>query len=288
MKNILTIDMEDWYQGIELSHCDWSKCEDRLSRGTSLLLDILDDRHTSATFFVLGYIAEKFPEMVRKIAEMGHEIGTHGYGHELLYKLRPEKFVLDLKRSINCLEQIVGNEIKIHRAPYFSITPESLWVMNILVENGIEYDSSIFPISNYRYGIPDSPRHPYSIKTKSGSLMELPISTVNFCGKNISLTGGFYLRFFPYSLIKWAIKRINDEGHPAIVYLHPWELDPYHPRINLPFRIKFPHYYNLGSTEVKLRTLLNDFEFGPVRDVIITNDANITNTTNHLYDLSHL
>lgn len=268
MRNILTIDLEDWYQGIELMPCEWSRCEDRLERSTRSLLEVLDEVKTKATFFVLGYVAEKFPGLVREIAELGHEIGTHGYGHQLIYKLAPTEFASDLRRSVNCLEQNIGRKIRCHRAPYYSITEESIWAIEILTEHGMEYDSSIFPIKNYRYGIPDAPRHPYIIETQNGPLLEIPTSTVRIFDTNLSFTGGFYLRFFPYCLIKRAVQRINGEGYPAVVYLHPWELDPHHPRLALPLRIKLPHYHNLTSTKKKLRALLQDFEFAPAMDVI--------------------
>ena len=204
---------------------------------------------------------------MREIAELGHEIGTHGYGHELVYKLTPTQFASDLKRSIDWLEQTGGKPIKSYRAPYFSITAKSTWALDILADHGIRYDSSIFPINNYRYGIPDAPRYPHSIITQNGSLLEIPISTIRLFGRNFSLTGGFYLRFFPYCLIKRTIQLINREGNPAVVYLHPWEIDPDHPRLDLPLRIKLTHYHNLVSTERKLRTLLQDFEFAPAINV---------------------
>ncbi len=268
MKNIITVDLEDWYQGIELEQCEWSRCEDRVERDADLLLEILDETETQATFFVLGYVAEKFPLLVRKIREQGHEIGTHGYGHQLVYNLSPNQFRSDLKRSLDCLEQTIGDGVRSYRAPYFSITEKSTWAMDILAGNGIERDSSVFPISNYRYGIPDAPRYPYSVETQNGSLLEIPISTVKIFGRNLSFTGGFYLRFFPYCLIKWAVCRINGEGQPAVIYLHPWELDPDQPRLDLPLRIKLTHYHNLMTTKGKLQALLRDFEFAPARDVV--------------------
>lgn len=268
MYNILTIDLEDWYQGIEIASCQWSKYEDRVERSTQLLLGMLDDGGMKATFFILGYIAEKFPRLVREIAGLGHEIGTHGYGHELVYKLNPTLFASDLRWSIDCLEQTIGNSITSYRAPYFSITAESMWAMEILVEHGIQRDSSIFPVSNYRYGVPNAPRYLNRIETQCGPILEIPVSTVRMLGRNMPLTGGFYLRFFPYCLIKWAIQRINDEGYPAVVYLHPWELDPGHPRLSLPLRIRLTHYHNLTSTEGKLRALLQDFDFGTTVDIV--------------------
>ena len=268
MKNILMIDLEDWYHGIELQNSALAKCKDRVEQNVQKVLWILSENKTKATFFILGCVAEKFPSLVREIAELGHEIGSHGYGHEFIYKLTKAQFASDLKKSIDILEQTIGNPIKSYRAPYFSITEKSIWALEILTEQGIEYDSSIVPLNNYRYGIPDTPRYPHQIKTQNGgSLLEIPISTIKLFGRNLSLIGGFYLRFFPYSLIKRAIQRINREGDSAVVYLHPWELDPYHPKLNLPPRIKLTHYHNLLSTERKLRALLKDFDFAPAINV---------------------
>jgi polysaccharide deacetylase family protein (PEP-CTERM system associated) len=268
MKNLLTIDLEDWYQGIELDTCEWGRCDGRIEYSTHKLLKILEDENVKATFFVLGNVAENCPHLVKEISSLGHEIGTHGYGHELIYKTNPDEFASSLRKSIHILEDITGTPVKGHRAPYFSITNKSLWALDVLAENGIHYDSSIFPINNYRYGIPDAPRFPYNIKTQNGSILEIPISTVKMLGRNLSFTGGFYLRFFPYFLIKQAIQKINREGHPAVVYLHPWELDPEHPRLDLPLRIRLTHYHNLSSTERKLRTLLQDFDFGPAMNIM--------------------
>lgn len=269
MKNILTIDMEDWYQGIEIDFNEWPKYEDRIERSIYKLLDILHEEGIKATFFVLGYVADKLPRIVREVAANGHEVGTHGYGHGLVYKMTPAQFATDLKKSIDCIEQSIGCAVKGYRAPYFSITRDSIWALDILVQNGIEYDSSIFPIINYRYGIPDSPGRLYYIKTQSGLLLEVPVSTVEIFGKKFSFTGGFYMRFFHYNLIRWAIKKINEEGQPAVIYLHPWELDYSQPRINLPLRIKLTHYHNLGTTEGKLRRLLQAFRFSNITSVVL-------------------
>lgn len=268
MKNILTIDLEDWYQGIELPPSAWDNCESRIERNTHKILDMLSEKGVYATFFILGHVAENCPHLVKEISNLGHEIGTHGYGHQLVYKISPSEFSSDIKKSLCILEDITGKSVKGHRAPYFSITNDSLWALDILAEHGISYDSSIFPINNYRYGIPDAQRHPHNIKTQNGSILEIPISTVKLFGRNLSFTGGFYMRFFPYRIIKQAMRKINSEGFSAVVYLHPWELDPDHPRLNLPLRIKLTHYHNLASTEKKLRALLNDFDFQPAINMI--------------------
>ncbi|MBD3183135.1 DUF3473 domain-containing protein [Candidatus Poribacteria bacterium] len=265
--NMLTIDLEDWYHGIELPNCQWSNCKDRIEYSVDLLLKMLKEENTKATFFILGHVAERFPDLVREISLMGHEVGTHGYGHDFVYELTPGEFSDDLRRSMEILEDIVNYPVKIYRAPYFSITNKSTWAIDILTRHGIEYDSSVFPISNYRYGIPRARRYIHSIKTKNGIITEIPVSTVRAMGGNLAFTGGFYLRFFPYYVIKRAIKSINSEGYPAVVYLHPWELDPGHPRLELPLRIRLTHYHNLGSTETKLRNLLREFQFDTATNV---------------------
>lgn len=270
MKNILTIDLEDWYHGIELPQSSWTRCEDRIERNADKLLSYLSESKTKATFFVLGCVAEKFPSLVREIAEEGHEVGTHGYAHEFVYKLTKAEFELDLLRSIDCLEQCIGDKVKGYRAPYFSITKESFWALEVIGKHGIEYDSSIFPIKNYRYGIPDAKRFPNLVDTKNGQLLEIPISTIEISKQRFSFFGGFYLRFSPYCFIKQAIQWLNKQGQPAVIYLHPWELDPNHPRLKeLPLRIKLTHYYNLKSTERKLRRLLRDFEFIPAGEFAV-------------------
>ena len=267
MKNVLTIDLEDWYQGIELSPPVWGKYEDRVEWHVFKLLEILDAQKTKATFFVLGYVARKYPSLIKEIADAGHEIGSHGYGHQLVYTLEPEAFVFDLKRSVHELEQIIGQPVQSYRAPYFSITRKSLWALDILAAHGITRDSSISPIYNYRYGIPDAPKYMHEIQTSHGSLLEIPPTAISWFGRCFSMTGGFYFRFFPYYLMKHAIQRMNQAGHPAVVYLHPWELDPDQPRLKLPPRISLTHYYNLRNTERKLNILLRDFEFVPSCEV---------------------
>lgn len=268
MTNALTIDFEDWYQGLEIPQKDWSGFEDRISFVGRRLLKLLDEAGTKATFFVLGYIAEKHPDLVREIDEAGHEVGTHGYSHSLIYQQSPELFRQELSRAIKTVEDLTGKPVLGHRAPFFSITKESLWALDILSELGIRYDSSIFPVLNYRYGIADSPRWPYEIRTGERSLIEFPISTWSVMGRNLPVAGGAYFRIYPYTLTRRAFQSINREGRPVTFYLHPWEIDPEHPRIPLPKRIALTHYFNLGATERRLRRLLRDFKFAPMKEVL--------------------
>jgi polysaccharide deacetylase family protein (PEP-CTERM system associated) len=266
--NALTIDFEDWYQGLEIPHTEWAGYEDRVIPAGRRLLSILEEAGTRATFFILGYVAEKHPEIVREIAAAGHEIGTHGYSHTLIYQQSPDLFRSEMDRGIKLLEDITGQRVLGHRAPFFSITRESLWALEVLGELGIRYDSSIFPVLNYRYGIADAPRWPYQVEAGQQQLMEFPISTLQLLGRNLPIAGGAYFRIFPYAFTRSAFRSLNSKGHPAVFYLHPWELDPEHPRIPLPRRISLTHYFNLQKTEDRLRRMLRDFSFAPMKEVL--------------------
>lgn len=266
--NALTIDFEDWYQGLEIPCQHWQDFEDRIVPAGRRLLELLGETGVRATFFILGYVAEQHPEIVREIADAGHEIGTHGYSHTLIYQQTPEVFRAELERSIRTLEELTGKRVVGHRAPFFSITRDSLWALDILGQLGIGYDSSIFPVANYRYGIADSPRWPYEIEAGTGRLHEFPISTYRFLGRNLPVAGGAYFRIYPYALTRYALRSINRQGHAAVFYLHPWELDPGHPRLPLPRRIALTHYFNLGATEGRLRRLLRDFRFAPMGEIL--------------------
>lgn len=268
--NVFTVDFEDWYQGLEVIPLkEWGRFESRIEKNTERILRLLEDVGVKATFFVLGYMAEKFPRLVREIAGEGHEIGTHGYSHQLVYRQSSEEFRREMIKSIEILEGIITSKITSYRAPFFSITESSLWALNILCDLGIRFDSSIFPVLNYRYGIPRAPRFPHWITTKSGSkILEFPMSTIRVLGKNVPVAGGAYFRIFPYQFIRAGIKSINRKNQPAIFYLHPWEIDPEHPKIDLPRRISLTHYYNLSGTENKLRRLLKDFQFTTLKEVL--------------------
>lgn len=266
--NALTIDFEDWYQGLEIPHTQWDGYEDRVVQAGHRLLRLLKETETRATFFVLGYVAEQHPEIVREIAAAGHEIGTHGYSHTLIYQQTPELFRRETDRTIKLLEDLTGQQVLGHRAPFFSITRDSLWALEVLGELGIRYDSSIFPVLNYRYGIEDAPRWPYKIAAGEQNLVEFPISTLQLLGRNLPIAGGAYFRIYPYALTRRAFRSVNRKGFPAVFYVHPWELDPEHPRIPLPRRISLTHYFNLQRTEGRLKRLLRDFSFAPMKEVL--------------------
>jgi polysaccharide deacetylase family protein (PEP-CTERM system associated) len=266
--NALTIDFEDWYQGLEIPHTQWAGFQDRIGFAGRRLLEILGQTETRATFFVLGYVAEQHPELVRRIAAAGHEIGTHGFSHTLIYTQTPEVFRQEMERAIGFLEDLTGKKVLGHRAPFFSITKNSLWALDILGELGIRYDSSIFPVLNYRYGIADAPRFPYDIQCAEFTLKEFPISTLQLPKVALPISGGAYFRIYPYQLTKYALRVVNRSGKPVTFYIHPWELDPAHPRIPLPRRIALTHYFNLRATQGRLRRLLRDFQFAPMAEVL--------------------
>jgi polysaccharide deacetylase family protein (PEP-CTERM system associated) len=266
--NALTVDFEDWYQGLEIPCAQWDGFEDRIAIVGRKLLQILDEVGTKATFFVLGFVAEKHPDIIREIDNAGHEIGTHGFSHTLIYKQTPQVFRGEMERAISFLEDLTGKKVIGHRAPFFSITKDSLWALDILAELGIRYDSSIFPVLNYRYGIADAPRFPYDVKCGEFTVKEFPISTLQFPKVTLPISGGAYFRIYPYQLTKQAIRAVNRSSNPVTFYLHPWELDADHPRIDLPRRIALTHYFNLGATEKRFRRLLRDFRFASMAEVL--------------------
>jgi polysaccharide deacetylase family protein (PEP-CTERM system associated) len=267
--NVLSIDCEDWFQGLEIGIEKWDKFESRLEKNIFKLLSLLEETKTKATFFILGYVAERFPHLVKLLAQEGHEIGSHGYSHQFVYKLSPEEFRKEMEKSLTVLENLSGQKVISYRAPFFSITESSLWALEILTDLGILFDSSIFPVINYRYGIPQAPRFPHWMMTKNGKrILEFPVSTIKIWGKNVPIAGGAYFRIFPYQFTKAGFKSLNKKNHPGIFYLHPWEIDPEHPKIKLPLRISLTHYYNLAGTEKKFKKLLQDFKFIPLKKVL--------------------
>lgn len=262
MKNIFTVDLEDWYQGLEIPPEKWGFFEKRLQQSALSVLKLLGENNAKATFFVLGDVARQYPGLIKRISQEGHEIGTHGYSHKFVYNQTPDEFRKDLNDSMKVISDITGMSVKLHRAPFFSITKESLWAFDILSELGIECDSSVFPTVNYRYGIIDAPTVPYSINTGSGrSIKEIPITTFRFMARNMPFSGGAYFRIFPYWFVASVIKNLNKKSIPVVFYMHPWEIDPGHPRIKLPKRVSLTHYYNLSGCRAKLKRLLSDFQF---------------------------
>ena len=274
-KNILQIDVEDWF--CDLPVVEWKNYESRVVQSTRKILSILKERNTKATFFVLGSVARSHPELVKSIKNDGHEVASHGYYHTPVTRQNPEEFEEDLCLSLEVLEDIIREPILGYRAPQFSIVEKTGWAIGVLKRNGLKYDSSVFPVKTHLYGVPNAPRFPYHISpynieknsSSNNNLLEFPLSVYRFLGKNIPIAGGFYLRFFPYWFISHAIKKINKSGYPAVCYLHPWELDVNQPRVR---GLGWYHYYRLSSTESKFRKLLEDFKFTSTKNWIDTHE----------------
>jgi polysaccharide deacetylase family protein (PEP-CTERM system associated) len=267
--NYLTIDVEDYYHVSAFENVirfeDWDNYESRVVNNTKKLLEMLSGAgEIKATFFILGWVAEKHPEIVKEIDTNGHEIACHSYRHRLVYNMSPEEFRNDLLKAKKILEDIIGKKIKGYRAPSYSITKKSIWAFDILAELGFEYDSSIFPINHDFYGIPNAPRFKY--KLSGHDLVEYPISTYKLFGFNIPVSGGGYFRLLPYCFTRIALNKINtNERQPFVFYIHPWEIDPEQPRVkNIVTLSRFRHYFNQDKTEFRFKQLLNDFNFGRI------------------------
>jgi polysaccharide deacetylase family protein (PEP-CTERM system associated) len=287
--NALTIDVEEWFHVSlfrrKIHREEWDGLKSTVVANTCLVLKILAEKNVKATFFVLGWVAERYPEIVIAIQEQGHEIGSHTYSHQIIYEQSRQEFIADVQRSIALLEELTLVPATSFRAPSYSITRSSLWAWEALADLGITCDSSIFPVKHDLYGIPDAPRFPFYVNLKDRArLVEVPLSTIQLRDKNIPMAGGGYLRLYPYWFIRNSIRRINREGRPAIIYLHPWELDSDLPRIKIGLFKELRHYGNLALTEDKLRRLLDEFSFGPLCDILktapIQNDWPATTSSN--------
>ncbi|MFQ4141318.1 XrtA system polysaccharide deacetylase [Chlorogloeopsis sp. ULAP02] len=271
--NILTIDVEDWFHILDTPSTpplsSWFNLESRIVANTLLILDLFRKYQIKCTFFVLGWVAENFPDLVREIDRQGHEIGTHGYSHELVYKLTPEQFYRDVNLSLEYLSRITSQPILGYRAPGFSITATSLWALDILIDLGFCYDSSIFPIKRNHGGFPKSSTEVCWLTTPKGKqIIEVPITPLSFLNQKVYLFGGGYFRLTPYQLITFAIKQINANNKPVMIYLHPREFDPNHPKLKLDFFRHFTCYINLKYTQNKLEKLLLDFKFSNIKNYL--------------------
>jgi len=262
--NAVTVDVEDWYHCLEADPNKWADFEDRVVASTRRCLDLFEQCDTRATFYVLGDVSTRHPELVAEIDAAGHEIGSHGSSHRFVYDQSEAEFESDVSASLQCLRGIVDQPVESYRAPYFSITKRSLWALPILQKLGIRFDSSIFPVLNHRYGIPTAQRLPHEI---ADDLLELPITTFRMGALNVPCGGGVYFRFLPYRTSRWIFEHLNERQEPVVFYLHPWELDPGQPRLPVPRGLRLRHYWDLDNTESKLRRLLTDMSFGAVRDV---------------------
>ena len=269
-----TVDVEEHFQVSafegSIRRDDWDSHPSRVEANTDRVLDFLDESRVKATFFVLGWIAERHPRLVRTIAERGHEVACHGYSHRLVYTQTPQEFRAETIRSKALLEDSAGRAVTGYRAASFSVTARSLWAMDVLAETGFSYDSSLYPVVHDRYGIPGAPRHPYILRTPAGArLVEMPPSTFRMGGAVLPVAGGGYLRLYPLRLTRWAIERIHErDAMPAVIYVHPWETDPDQPRVAAPLVSRFRHYVGLRTTLSKLRALSQRFRFAPMGEII--------------------
>ncbi|MCA9170844.1 MAG: DUF3473 domain-containing protein [Planctomycetales bacterium] len=272
--NAFTVDVEDYFQVTaferDISRNDWDAYPLRVEANTLRLLEILADAQVTGTFFVVGWIAERVPSLVEEIRRAGHEIGSHSYWHRLVYELTPEVFQADLVRSCRVLSDILGEPIKIYRAPSFSITQRSLWATDLLIDAGIEIDSSVFPIYHDRYGIPDANPAIHAVQRDNGVLWEFPPSVVRKFGFNLPVSGGGYFRLYPQRFNEACLRQINNDlKRPFVFYIHPWELDPDQPRLPAGSRLsRWRHYVNLSRTQAKLEHLLDSFRFGTISAVL--------------------
>lgn len=275
LANALTIDVEDWFHVAAffpyIDRSTWASRESRVVRNTERLLALLTERQIRATFFVLGWVAEREPALVRRIAAAGHEVACHGYSHEFVYRQSPKVFREETLRAKSHLEDLLGSGVAGYRASTYSITRQSLWALDILLELGFLYDSSLFPVRHPQYGIPGAPRFPGRVPTPEGrEILEFPLSTARFGHLRLPVAGGGYFRLLPYAYTRSGLRSINErEREPFIFYLHPWEIDPDQPRVaGAGFSARLRHYTNLERCEARLLRLFADFRFTTVADVL--------------------
>jgi len=270
--NALTIDVEDYFQvsafAPHIPRGDWERMPCRVERNVDIILKLLDGGGAKGTFFTLGWVAERYPQVVRRIAQAGHEVASHGYGHLRASDQTPEDFLEDITRAKRLLEDITGQQVKGYRAPSFSVGKTNPWAFECIREAGYDYSSSVYPIRHDHYGMPDAPRFPYQ---PLPGLTEVPVTTNQFFQTNVPTGGGGYFRLMPYAMSKWLIGRVNRiDGKPAMFYFHPWEIDPEQPRIHAAgWKSKFRHYINLHRTEHRLERLLQDFRWDRVDRVFL-------------------
>jgi polysaccharide deacetylase family protein (PEP-CTERM system associated) len=272
--NAMTVDVEDYFHVAALAQsvdrARWGEMEYRAESSTRRLLDLFAASDIHATFFVLGWVARRSPDLIREIHQRGHEVASHGMSHKLIYNQTPEEFSAETYESKALLEDLIGAPVLGYRASTYSITKRSLWALDILSEAGFVYDSSIFPIRHDMYGIPDAPQIPSRIATPKGaSIVEFPMSTAPMFGVKLPVSGGGYFRLLPYWLTRAGLRKLNRQlNRPFIFYLHPWEIDPEQPRVRTNWKSRLRHYTNLDACEGRLKRLIEEFRFGRVRDVL--------------------
>lgn len=268
LRHAFTVDVEDWHHGIPIAPALRERAERRLARGMDPLLELLARQEVRGTFFFLGPIALEHPDLVRRVAAAGHELGCHGWSHDPLYAMTRERMREETRRAREALESLTGRAVTAYRAAYFSVTRDSLWALEELAALGFRYDSSVFPVRNWRYGIPDFDPRPQRVETPAGALYELPISVRRVLGLNLPVSGGAYFRLYPYALTRANVRAAERASRPVVFYLHPWELDPDHPRVAFHWKARLTHYANLAGTRGKLGRLLAEFRFGPLSEVL--------------------
>jgi len=276
--NIASADIEDYFQveafARSIDRSTWHSYSCRVESNTRRLLDLFDECAVKGTYFILGWVAERYPRLVREIAGRGHELGCHSYWHRPIYKLSPDEFREDTQRAKDVIEQASGASICGYRAPSFSITNRSLWAFDVLAELGFTYDSSLFPVRHDLYGIPGAPRSPFIVKTPSGPVVEYPMATFRLGGSgNLPVGGGGYLRIFPYWYTELGVRRAWRDGVPVVSYIHPWEIDPGQPRLTAPIKSRLRHYTNLSKTQERWRRLLRLGAFSSFRESSLAESA---------------
>ena len=274
--NALTIDVEDYFQvsafAPYIRRDEWDARECRIERNVGRILELLGQRGIKATFFTLGWIAERYPQLVRDIVAGGHELASHGFGHERATDLSESAFTQDVQRAKMLLEDLAGLPVLGYRAPSFSIGTGNLWAFDVLARAGYRYSSSIYPIRHDHYGMPDSPRFAYKL---TSGLLEIPITTLRMGNRNLPSSGGGYFRLLPYALTRWMLRQVNQQDREsAIFYFHPWEIDPGQPRVDgIDLRTRFRHYVNIGRTEGRLQSLMDDFRWGRMDQIFLPGAA---------------
>lgn len=270
-KHCLSFDVEEHFQvsafESPMRRRHWDQFESRVQLNTEKLLELLAKKGVQATFFILGWVAERYPSLVHQIASAGHEVASHGYAHELITSQTPVVFREDIRKAKAILESILSKPVLGYRAPSFSITKDTMWATQVLVEEGYIYDSSIFPVVHDRYGVPSANPELHQLSTASGLLWEVPPSTVKCLGVRLPVAGGGYFRLYPYPVLRALLRKLEGEGAPLVMYMHPWEFDPDQPRMEGSMVSRMRHYLNLDKTEGRMRALLEDFSFAPIRQV---------------------
>ena len=270
--NALTIDVEDYFQvsafAPHIARSEWGVRECRVERNVDCILEMLAETDTKATFFTLGWIAERYPELVRHIVREGHELASHGYGHERASDQTEAAFFSDIQLAKIVLEDLADSEVTGYRAPSFSIGSGNLWAFDCLARAGYRYSSSVYPIRHDHYGMPDSPRFAYEVRP---GLMEIPITTLRLFNRNLPSSGGGYFRLLPYALSRWMLSRVNGhENQSGVFYFHPWEIDPGQPRVEgISSKTRFRHYFNIDRMEARLNQLLGDFKWGRMDQIFL-------------------